>query len=81
MLFRLLPIDLHDNSEEIALLDTATLQKYQREVLQARTRPDLDSLTRAIWKAHDQPANADALTQLRKAIESWRDVLARNNPR
>ena len=62
-------------------LDTATLQRYQREVMQASTRRELDTLTRAIWKQHDQPANAAALEQLRKAIEAKRDILVRNNPR
>jgi hypothetical protein len=49
--------------------------------MQARTRRELDTITRGIWREHDQPANAAALAQLRKAIESRRDVLARNNPR
>lgn len=62
-------------------MDPATLKQYQREVMQASTRAELDSLTRAIWKTHDQLANADALAQLRKAIEAKRDILARNNPR
>ncbi len=62
-------------------LDAATLQQYQREVMQARTRPELDTLTRQIWRAHDQPANADSLAQLRRAIEAKRDILKRNDPR
>jgi hypothetical protein len=62
-------------------MNAAKLQQYQRDVMQARTRRELDTLTREIWRAHDQPANAAVLAQLRKAIEAKRDILARNVPR
>jgi hypothetical protein len=45
-----------DGTELVPRLDAATLQRYQREVMQARTRRELDSLMRASWRAHDQPA-------------------------
>jgi hypothetical protein len=61
-------------------VDAATLQQYQREIMQARTRRELDALTRAIWKAHDQSVNTDALAQIGRAIEAKRDILARNQP-
>lgn len=64
-----------------APIDEAKLQVWQREIMQARTRPELDSLTHAIWQAHGGALNAAALEQLRKAIEAKRDILARNSPR
>jgi hypothetical protein len=64
-----------------APIDDAKLHELQREIMQTKTRPELDSITRSIWQAHGGPMNATALEQLRKAIESRRDVLARNNPR
>ena len=55
-------------------MDAATLKPQQRQVMQARTRRELDALTCAILRAHGQPANADALAQLRKAIGAKRDI-------
>jgi hypothetical protein len=49
--------------------------------MQARSRRELDTITRAIWQRHDQPANEANLAQLRKALEAKRDILDRNNPR
>ncbi|HEX9563892.1 MAG TPA: hypothetical protein VF981_07970 [Gemmatimonadaceae bacterium] len=62
-------------------MDGATLQRYQREVMEARTRLELNRITVRIWKMWDFPANQVPLAQLRKAIEARREALARNNPR
>lgn len=61
-------------------LNAPTLEQYQRAVMKATTRAELDFLARAIAEWHDPSANANELEQLRKAIEAKRDILARNDP-
>ena len=70
-----------DGTEPRPRLDAATLQRYQREIMETRDRRSLNELTRTIWRYYDAPKNAEALGQLRKAIEARREALSRNNPR
>ncbi|HZI30464.1 MAG TPA: hypothetical protein VFD64_20030 [Gemmatimonadaceae bacterium] len=50
--------------------------------MQAGTRFELDQITRRLWRTYgDDLKNKLALGQLRKAIESKRDLLKRNDPR
>jgi hypothetical protein len=71
-----------DGTEPIPRLDAATIQRYQREIMQAATRYELNNLTRRVWRTYEgHPKNAEGLAQLRTAIEAKRDVLRRNDPR
>lgn len=71
-----------DDTERIPLMDAATLQQFQKEIMQAGTRFELDQMTRRLWQSYDDdPKNKTALGQLRAAIEAKRDVLKRNDPR
>lgn len=73
---------MRDEAERIPLMDAATLQRFQKEIMQAATRFDLDQIARRLWQAYDDdPKNKTALGQLRSAIKAKRDILARNNPR
>jgi hypothetical protein len=73
---------MRDDAERIPLMDAATLQRFQKEIMQAATKFDLDQLTRRLWRAYDDdPKNKTALDQLRTAIKARRDVLARNSQR
>jgi hypothetical protein len=70
-----------DGTEPIPLLDAATIQRYQREIMQSPNRTDLNAITRSIWRYYDAPKNAAGLRQLRTAIEAKREILTRNDPR
>jgi len=70
-----------DGTEPIPRLDSATLQRLQRDVMAARDRQALDRLTRSIWRTYEDPKDDAGRAQLRAAIEAKRDVLKRNNPR
>lgn len=73
---------MRDDAERIPLMDDATLQQFQKQIMQAATRFDLDQITRQLWRAYDDdPKNKTALDQLRTAIKARRDILARNTPR
>ena len=70
-----------DGTEPIPRLDAATIQRYQREIMQAPNRTELNAITRSIWRYYDAPKNAVGLKQLRTAIEAKRDILKRGDPR
>jgi len=71
-----------NGGERIPLIDSATLHHLQKEIMQAGTRFELDQITRRLWRTYgDDLKNKLALGQLRKAIESKRDLLKRNDPR
>lgn len=70
------------DAERIPLMAAAAVQQFQKEIMRAGTRFDLDQITRRLWQTYDDdPQNKGALGQLRTAIESKRDVLKRNDPR
>lgn len=70
-----------DGTEPKPRLDAATLQRYQREIMQAPNRTDLDAIGRSIALYYSAPKNEAGLKQLRAAIRSRRAALVRNDPR
>jgi hypothetical protein len=70
-----------DGNEPVPMLDAATIQRLQRQVMTTANRKELDALTRHIWQSYLDPKNEAGLKQLRAAIEARRAMVGRGNGR
>jgi hypothetical protein len=74
-------VAMGDGTEPVPLLDSTTIQRLQRRVMETANRKELDTLTRHIWRSYDDPKNEAGLKQLRAAIEARRAMVGRGNGR